>query len=204
MYKEYFYKNSLKESLEKGAIVELTFHKVLIQIFFKCGSFRTGMSLAGLPGVLKSLFPGNMVVLETKQIFLQGNFGQPGRQNNSADLDRQQGQSGSFLERMNTRLLSSVLESLGWRCKVLRERVSLTELRFGACSWLYWGSDGKFLPGRTSKNSFSLLSDRAGCLQSLNITEEMKCHKRKQGAVTEGEWRLGLLLRGKAVQKGCF
>lgn len=66
----------------------------------------------------------------------------------------------------------------------------------------YLWVEGKFLPERAPRNSFSLHSDRAGCLQLLNVMGKVKFCNRKWGAVAEGEWRLGPLLRGKAVQMG--
>lgn len=62
------------------------------------------------------------------------------------------------------------------------------------------GLTRSFCQKRAPSNSFRLHSDGAWCYQLLNVMGEMKFHKRKWGAVAEGEWMLGLLLRGKAVQ----
>lgn len=52
-------------------------------------------------------------------------------------------------------------------------------LAIGGGGWKR-GGDRKFLPGRTFRNSFSLLSGRTGCLQLLNILEEMKFTRGKR------------------------
>lgn len=64
-----------------------------------------------------------------------------------------------------------------------------------------WG-DRKYLPERTFRNPFSLLSGRSDYFHLLNIMEERKFHKMKLAAIVEGEWMLGPLLRGTVVQKG--
>lgn len=69
----------------------------------------------------------------------------------------------------------------------------------------YLGVHRKFLPERTSRSSFNLLSNRAGCLQIVNIMEEMKFHKRKWGTVTEGEWMdAGSTFEGESCSDGTF
>lgn len=65
------------------------------------------------------------------------------------------------------------------------------------------GGDRKFLPGRTFRNSFSLLSGRTGCLQLLNILEEMKFTRGKRVLLQWGD-RWVHFWEGEAAQNHTF